>query len=145
MDNLSLHSPAASEVPVVDVAEEAVAPGTVPSEVFQQEAFNYVSKWCKSARDFVNRKVERWKLLEDLYHNRRELNSWSNRSDSAGMGSRTSLRKHPSSGKDRWQADIILSPSYIVDAWADKAYQAIFNGPEWLSAPFPKYGSTFFC
>ncbi len=44
------------------------------SKKFQEDAFQYVSQWCKAARDYVNRKVERWKLLEDLYHNRRELN-----------------------------------------------------------------------
>jgi hypothetical protein len=109
------------------------APPPIPSEEFQEQAFKYVSGWCKAARDFVKRKVERWKLLEDLYHNRRELNSWSTRSDLIGTESLSGLRKQTGSAKERWQSDIILAPSYIVDAWADKAYQSVFNGPEWLT------------
>lgn len=27
----------------------------------------------------------------------------------------------------------MVSPSYIVDNWTDRAYQAVFNGPEWLT------------
>jgi len=116
-----------------DTSGRSLAPPPIPSKEFQEEAFKYVSRWCKAARDFVNRKVERWKLLEDLYHNRRELNSWSTRSDLIGSESLAGLRKQTGSGKDRWQADIILAPSYIVDTWADKAYQSVFNGPEWLT------------
>ncbi len=116
-----------------DAAGRSLAPQPIPSKEFQDQAFKYVSQWCKAARDFVNRKVERWKLLEDLYHNRRELNSWSTRSDSIGSQGLAGLRKQSGSGKDRWQADIILAPSYIVDSWADRAYQSIFSGPEWLT------------
>jgi hypothetical protein len=104
-----------------------------PSAKFQQEAFDYVTKWCKASRDFVARKVEKWKLLEDLYHNRRDLNSWGSDSVVEGAESRASLRKQSASGTDRWQSDIILAPSYIVDSWADRAYQSVFSGPEWLS------------
>ncbi len=103
-----------------------------PSKKFQEEAFQYVSRWCKASRDYVNRKVERWKLLQDLYHNRRDLNSWTTRT---GFGASPNRARGTagSDARDRWQADIILSPSYIVDNWADRAYQAIFNGPEWLT------------
>jgi hypothetical protein len=110
----------------------AVASPPLPSQKFQEEAFQYVSQWCKASRDYVSRKVERWKLLQDLYHNRRELNSWSTRTGFGGFGNRGS-NLNKTDGRDRWQADIILSPSYIVDNWADRAYQAIFNGPEWLT------------
>ncbi|HMK33621.1 MAG TPA: hypothetical protein VK463_01045 [Desulfomonilaceae bacterium] len=125
-----------------DSGDANIAPSPIPSAQFQQEAFAYVSHWCKAARDFVNRKIERWKLLEDLYHNRRELNSWSTRSDALAAEPRGSLKKHPASGKERWQADIIMSPSYIVDTWADKGYQAIFSGPEWLTVVPDNPGGT---
>jgi hypothetical protein len=105
---------------------------TVPPQKFQEEAFQYVSQWCKASRDYVSRKVERWKLLQDLYHNRRELNSWSTRAGFGGFRNRSGITDN-TDGRDRWQADIVLSPSYIVDNWADRAYQAIFNGPEWLT------------
>jgi hypothetical protein len=116
-----------------DSSGRSLAPPPIPSKEFQEQAFQYVSRWCKAARDFVKRKVERWKLLEDLYHNRRELNSWSSRSDLIASQSLAGLRKQSGSGKERWQADIILAPSYIVDTWADKAYQSVFSGPEWLT------------
>jgi hypothetical protein len=116
-----------------DASGEAIAPPPTPSKKFQETAFRYVSRWCKASRDFVARKVERWKLLEDLYHNRRELNSWGARSGLNAAENRVGLKKHRSVDKNRWQADIILAPSYIVDHWADKAYQAIFSGPEWLT------------
>lgn len=105
----------------------------MPRLKFQEEAFNFVSRWCTSSREFVNRKVERWKLLEDLYHNRRELNHWGARSvlDRTGLGSPRS--KDPAARRNQWQSDIVLAPSYIVDTWADRAYQAIFSGPEWLT------------
>ncbi len=50
-------------------ADSLIAPPPIPSKRFQEEAFRYVSKWCKAAHGFVERKIERWKLLEDLYHN----------------------------------------------------------------------------
>lgn len=126
-------SPTGGHTGPANLGDPLIAPAPQPSPEFQQEAFAYVSKWCRAARNFVDRKTERWKLLEDLYHNRRELNSWTTRSDSKSSEMRLGLTTHPSSGKDRWQADIILSPSYIVDTWADKAYQSIFSGPEWLT------------
>ncbi|MFZ5866992.1 MAG: portal protein [Thermodesulfobacteriota bacterium] len=113
--------------------DQSLMPSAEPSRKFQDEAFSYVSQWCTASSEFVNRKVERWKLLEDLYHNRRDLNSWAARQGSVSAENRTSLRRSAGSGHDRWQADIILSPSYIVDAWADRAYQAIFGGPDWLT------------
>ncbi len=100
---------------------------------FQEEAFEYVSQWCKASQEFLNRKVQRWKLLEDLYHNRRRLHSWGAGSDLSEVESRGGLGRASSSGTERWQADIVLTPSYIVDSWADRAYQAVFNGPDWLA------------
>jgi len=105
----------------------------VPSSKFQEHAFGYVSRWCAASKEFVGRKIERWKLLEDLYHNRRELNSWGARSYRQASGDGSCLAANQDSGRDRWQADIILAPSYIVDTWADKAYQSVFSGPEWLT------------
>ncbi|MGC8908599.1 MAG: hypothetical protein ACP5M0_14330 [Desulfomonilaceae bacterium] len=102
-------------------------------KTFQQEAFEYVAKWCRTSREFMNRRLERWKLLEDLYHNRRDLNSWSlgrTSSRADGWSNAGSMGEKPPS---RWQSDIVLAPSYIVDTWADRAYQAIFSGPEWLT------------
>lgn len=93
---------------------------------FAADAFKYVSRWCAAARRFVDKKLERWKLLEDLYHNRRDLKSWD-----AGYSRIPAY--HDGTAANRWQADIVLSPSYIVDSWANKAYQAVFSGPEWLT------------
>jgi hypothetical protein len=133
MGDLGMQSVDTSLTSLQDADDSIGALASEPALEFQQEAFTYVSKWCAAARNFVDRKVERWKLLEDLYHNRRELNSWTARSRGRTSDMRSGLKKHPISGKDRWQADIILAPSYIVDAWADKAYQSIFSGPEWLT------------
>ncbi|MBI5569330.1 MAG: hypothetical protein HY914_05230 [Desulfomonile tiedjei] len=116
-----------------DTSDRTVAPQPTPSKAFQEEAFRYVSRWCKASCSFLARKIERWKLLEDLYHNRRELHSWGARSGVTAAENRVALRKAAGSRRERWQADIILAPSYIVDTWADKAYQAIFSGPEWLT------------
>lgn len=110
-----------------------IAPPPIPSPEFRKEAFKYVSRWCRASFDFVGRKIERWKLLEDLYHNRRDLNSWTTRTNLTTAESRAALRKQAGASTDRWQADIILAPSYIVDSWVDRAYQAVFNGPDWLS------------
>ena len=44
----------------------------VPGKAFQEEAFAYVTQWCRASHDYVSRKVARWRLLEDLYHNRRD-------------------------------------------------------------------------
>ncbi len=104
-----------------------------PAPAFQREAYEYVTNWLKASAEYVSRKTARWKLLEDLYHNRRDLNSWTARTDTAAAENRAGLRNRASAGKDRWQSDIILAPSYIVDSWVDRAYQALFNGPDWLS------------
>lgn len=106
---------------------------SAPSKAFQEEAFAYVTQWCRASYDFVSRKVARWKLLEDLYHNRRDLNSWTSRAYQAEPVPRGSLRSPAGSTRERWQADIVLAPSYIVDSWVDRAYQSVFNGPEWLT------------
>jgi hypothetical protein len=105
----------------------------VPGKAFQEEAFAYVTQWCRASHDYVSRKVARWRLLEDLYHNRRDLNSWTTRATQVEAETRARLRSPASSTRERWQADIVLAPSYIVDSWVDRAYQAIFNGPDWLS------------
>jgi len=123
-------------------AQESITPSSTPSLKFQERAFSYVSRWCAASCEFVNGKVERWKLLEDLYHNRRDLNSWAARQGPAGAENRAGLRRNAGSGRDRWQADIVLSPSYIVDSWADRAYQAIFSGPDWLSVMPEHAGSA---
>ncbi|MEJ2718621.1 MAG: hypothetical protein P8182_16065 [Deltaproteobacteria bacterium] len=116
-----------------DFTGNPVVPPPIPSKKFQKEAFKYVSQWCRAAHDFVSKKVERWKLLEDLYHNRRDLNSWAARSHLEASENRAGMKRGLGPASDRWQADIILAPSYIVDSWVDRAYQAIFNGPDWLS------------
>lgn len=115
-----------------DESGRPIVPPQAPSPEFRQEAFRYVSRWCAASREFVDRKVERWKLLEDLYHNRRELTSWANRSGVTAAENRATLAGRRDA-KERWQADIVLAPSYIVDTWADKAYQSIFSGPDWLT------------
>jgi hypothetical protein len=121
----------------------SLTPSPIPSKKFQEEAFTYVSQWCKASREFVKRKVERWKLLEDLYHNRRELNSWGSRSGSAMPANSPGSINYPDSSRDRWQSDIVLAPSYIVDTWTDKAYQSIFSGPEWLTViPETSHGGS---
>lgn len=107
---------------------EAPEPAT---PMLRKYAFEYVSDWLKTAKRYVDKKKDKWALLEDLYHNRRDLNSWGKSSaDSMDSFDRASTN---SKGNKRWQSDIILAPSYIVDTWADRAYQAIFSGPEWLS------------
>ena len=111
----------------------AMVPRFVPSKEFQEAAFKYISDWCKASCDFVAKKTDRWKLLEDLYHNRRDLNSWTAFGQLEPTENLAGLRKQSTSGKERWQADIILAPSYLVDSWVDRAYQAIFGGPDWLS------------
>ncbi|MDQ1240649.1 MAG: hypothetical protein QG577_2835, partial [Thermodesulfobacteriota bacterium] len=94
---------------------------------FQDEAFRYVTTWCKASREFMERKFDRWKLLEDLYHNRRDLNSWGVRPAGPLTNQFGTIGPSKAGGPDRWQSDIVLAPSYIVDTWADRAYQAIFS------------------
>ncbi len=116
-------------------AEEENSDGLEASEQtnteFTDKAFEYVSDWLKTAKRYVDKKKDKWALLEDLYHNRRDLNSW----DKSSTDSTDSFGRASTDSKEtkRWQSDIILAPSYIVDTWADRAYQAIFSGPEWLS------------
>mgnify|MGYP000865813102 CR=1 FL=1 len=108
------------------------APPSDPHEALSpaelEEVFRFLGAWLGAAREYVAGKTAGWKLLEDLYHNRLDLRSWGEKyasvpgpsDDAPGLFS-------------NWQSDIIVSPSYIVDSWADRAYQAVFNGPEWLS------------
>ncbi len=114
-------------------ATDNIAPVPLPSKRLQNEAFEYVTDWCKASYDFVKRKTDKWHLLEDLYHNRRDLGSWTTGPDLSLTENRAGLKQTVGNRKERWQSDIILAPSYIVDSWADRAYQAVFHGPEWLS------------
>jgi hypothetical protein len=98
---------------------------------FRKKAFEYVTQWLSASKRYIEKKKDKWALLEDLYHNRRDLNSWGKAaSDVLGAGFDKSAG---SGGSRKWRSDIILAPSYIVDSWADRSYQSIFSGPEWLS------------
>ncbi len=114
-------------------------------EKLAQAALEYLKPWIRSSREFTQTRINKWKLLEDLYHNRRDLSSWNARENSGTAFhelSRAAADKSSSVSRD-WQSDIILSPSYIVDTWADRAYQSIFNGPEWLTViPEESYYET---
>lgn len=92
------------------------------------DIFSFLGSWLRASRDFSANRTSGWKLLEDLYHNRLDLRTWSQ--ERQGSADTELKAEDPSSG---WQSDIIVSPSYIVDSWADRAYQAVFNGPEWLT------------
>ncbi len=94
------------------------------SKAFQEKAFEHASRWMKTSKEFMARRLPRWRLLRDLYHNRVDLKSWSEMSQNTAP---------LNSERPTWQSDIVLSPSHIVDTWADRAYQAIFSGPEWLT------------
>ena len=100
------------------------------------EVFDFLVSWLRTSREYVSAKTSRWTLLEDLYHNRIDLRTWGERWQS---GSRPDSLQEGLTTK--WQSDIVMSPSYIVDSWSDRAYQSVFNGPEWLSvvpqAPLP--------
>ncbi len=96
------------------IAKEEFQRGDLPKTSFEKRAFEFVGTWCRKSREFVSKKIHRWRLLEDLYHNRLDLRSWAARSRDA-----EAWNDAPRPG-DRWQADIVLSPSYIVDTWADK-------------------------
>ena len=49
-------------------------------------AMDYLGPWLKSSREFSLRRFYRWKLLEDLYHNRRDLGSWNAREPVSNPG-----------------------------------------------------------
>lgn len=103
-------------------------------EALAQNALEYLRPWMKSSRDFTLTRSSKWKLLEDLYNNRRDLSSWNARGTNSGHRQFSDNTAAGRSGASpTWQSDIILSPSYIVDTWADRAYQAVFSGPEWLT------------
>ena len=82
-----------------DTEGRSLVPSPVPSRQFQEEAFDYVTRWCRASCEFIDKKIERWKLLEDLYHNRRELNSWGARTDLVASQNRAGLKRHTASGK----------------------------------------------
>ncbi len=110
-------------------------PGPLPekrldrlSDTELEEIFGFVGSWFRASREYMASKTSRWTLLEDLYHNRIDLRRWSQKAmiaeDTRGSADGLSAS---------WQSDIVMSPSYIVDSWADRSYQSIFNGPEWLT------------
>lgn len=115
-------------------AKTAQAPSGVASDEPQPTAgelddiFIFLGSWLRASRDFSANRISGWKLLEDLYHNRLDLRTWSQERQCSD--DRELKAEDSASG---WQSDIIVSPSYIVDSWADRAYQAVFNGPEWLT------------
>jgi hypothetical protein len=47
-----------------------------PSASHIEEAEKHVKSWMKYSADYVEDKIPLWKLLEDLYWNRRRLNEW---------------------------------------------------------------------
>ena len=128
----------------------SIAKDDAPDKTFQQDAFDYVAKWCRRSREFMSGRFDRWKLLEDLYHNRRDLHSWSANQASPASDLWSNGGSGGEKGNARWQSDIVLAPAYIVDTWADRAYQAIFSGPEWLTvmpdgqSPFLEEGDEDF-
>ncbi len=113
-------------------------------EKLAQAALEHLRPWIRSSREFTQTRINKWKLLEDLYHNRRDLSSWNARENTGAAFPESSGAGDDKSTVSRnWQSDIILSPSYIVDTWTDRTYQSIFNGPEWLTViPEESYYET---
>jgi hypothetical protein len=48
-------------------------------ERLAEMALEYLRPWIKNSRRLSLNQTEKWKLLEDLYHNRRDLASWNTR------------------------------------------------------------------
>ena len=45
-------------------------------ERLAEMALEYLRPWIKNSRRLSLNQTEKWKLLEDLYHNRRDLADW---------------------------------------------------------------------
>ena len=68
------------------IAKEEFQRGDLPKTSFEKRAFEFVGTWCRKSREFVSKKIHRWRLLEDLYHNRLDLRSWAARFATPRLG-----------------------------------------------------------
>jgi hypothetical protein len=99
-------------------------PAPEPSKKFQDEAFEYIGRWCRHSADYVDTKKETWKLLEDLFENKRPLSCWNTKtSDLPGRMQKI---------LEGWREENSIAISPIVMAYAHRAYQKIFSNDEFF-------------
>jgi len=116
--------------------QERPAQEPPPSPAFIKATKDYVGKFCKASKTYVQQKVNGWKLLDALYLNeigikewrewktapkdsqsRADYNFWSGEGDAEGRA---------------WQSNYLHSPSYIVDNFTDNTWSSLFAGNEYL-------------
>lgn len=105
------------------------------SKKFQEEATEYVGKFCKASKAFVQAKRGTFDKWLKLY--RGELSSWDwQRGDISQDLAQTRASTFPNEHEDGSKiglADYVHPVSPLVHAHAHNAYLSIFSGPEYLT------------
>ena len=112
-----------------------------PSPEHIQEAQDYVKKWCRKSIEYVQRKIWRWELFEDLYWNRRKLDDWDRGQDLTNPEWYASgtIRGKKHKKKSGWQARTTIAVSPFVDSNVQQLHQAVFANEEYFKVkPRPK-------
>ena len=110
------------------IASLGVPPPSIPtfvtspplSKKFRDASFEYATAWMAKANEHVQSKAQLWKLMEDLYRNRRPLSCWHTKDGD--------LRVAIQDVQKSWRSDETVAVSPIVNSFVHKAFRRIFPG-----------------
>ncbi len=121
-----------SQAQVENSAKEAIAPRRCLRGL-ATDSIKYVSRWCKAARDFVNRKVRALEAAGRSVPQSKGIEIVVHSSGSGRQGPVLSLSKHPSFGNGPLAGRHHSLAFLYRGRVGRQSISSIFNGPEWLS------------
>ena len=101
------------------------APPPAFNKKFLAYADEYIQYWLKTSAELVRRKQTRWRLLEDLYHNRRSLHRWNEPLQAVANDIHVMDNK-------RWQSDFVVSCVPVVQSFVDRLFGMLFDRDEYF-------------
>jgi len=116
---------------------EPISDPEPPSKEFQKEAKEYVSKFCKASKTYVEKKKPSFEKFLQLYNGNLSVFAWQKGTikDSDTSQSRvSSFMTHGSeNGDEIGLTDYVHPVAPLVNSYAHNAYLSIFSGPEYFT------------
>ena len=116
---------------VID-ALQRIPPRVEPSKKMQDAALKYGGQWMRTSRQYIMEYEDQIQRLTDIVDGVRKLSEWHSRISRADSSDITAATQSESK-TGAWRAEMVINPTYIVDSWADRAFNEIFGRTNYLS------------
>lgn len=118
------------EDPLAEQAQPELPPGPLqfPKE-YRDEGFRYVARFCKASKSYTNAKLPLIQLLDDLYTNKIDIYEWRKRMLEISETAKSKDEAAPQTDRSNY----VHAMAPFIDSLADRAYAALFGGPEFIS------------